>query len=48
MNVSQYDAAIEGVVVRGPRDPAVLREHSAADDGGIENTVFGLSERKIW
>lgn len=38
----------QAIVTSCPASRSVLREQSGADDGGIENTVFGLSERKIW
>ena len=31
-----------------PARPSVIGKHFVANDYGIENTVFGLSERKIW
>jgi hypothetical protein len=31
-----------------PVSLSVIGKHFVANDYGIENTVFGLSERKIW
>jgi hypothetical protein len=31
-----------------PVSPSVIGKQLVDDDDGIENTVFGLSERKIW